>query len=1078
MSTAGYVSPLRYMSPNAVQPSRTFFPPAAQPGLASPDDALRASPRAASRAVRPWAASLSRGPTPVQEAVPPTLSAAASSPGLPSPSHDVDANGPAAADSADQSSWRSWVERELAERKGFEQRVATTEALIKQNVDETKALNLAMWEIEAAQQKRISRLEQWYYQTDGAKSEKQASDLDTSLAATLRKELSSLYELNENHTRRVLELSSRLDDAVGEEVGKTIGAACESVERRVSAQFGAQFTALEESLKTMGTDLTAEMRTRRQEAERRATLEEMHGAQERAESRARKEASMATSAVQMAAKIARLRDEARDMAAAGDTVGAEAKEKEIEIIAQQSLEVEKDETWDDDLAARVKQRSERRPFTPGVLDDAARWTPDEMKSNIASMSEDALGDDAATHKLVYHFTTLGSLDLIMGGHGLRASPSGQLNGGLSVCLADPNSLQWEQWSGNRFREQVGRELWGSKWRDLLLKGRTADGMPVEADGKDADKIDYLIVLKVKNELVSDPKRIVPGRDNVCIIHKKNLTEVDNFHYLGREHIAKIYRLSNPEQEAAATQKAVVQLEEQVVLDKEQRAEQQTEQTMISPDRLDAKFSAMFEHMTQVCSSLDEKFSETAAAQDARADDSHEHMTSMVSMLDEKFATKTAQLDERAGYSHEQLSSVCEQLDAKFSQTAAAQEARAADSQQHMTHMCSALDRKSTEAFSDISARLAELDTATRDQTQRLDSQLQNQHAHFSDVSAQLDAKFSSRAAEHEARTASSHEQFTQMASMLDERFSDQEGRMEQIAAQQSARLQATEASFSVQQQSLEEKMMAVEQGSTEMCAALDAKLSDTAAAQDARAADSHQHFTHVCSSLDEKFSETAAAQDARADESHQHMASMVSMLDKKLVESTAQLDHAIDSERVERISKVAAVEVSTEATMATLERSTAERCDDLERVCTQQAQALEQRTVETCAAVDSKFTDRIAQQQDRIEATTQDLTSRVEKEFADSVAQIAQLDSKLGDVQSQVAAQMGDYLDKTEYKTQKMLTEMRVDEIEAAIGAMNEMIQEVEGPINDRITEFDEQLTEFSTDLTMLETVMTATSGL
>ena len=43
---------------------------------------------------------------------------------------------------------------------------------------------------------------------------------------------------------------------------------------------------------------------------------------------------------------------------------------------------------------------------------------------------------------------------------------------------------------------------------------------------------------------------------------------------------------------------------------------------------------------------------------------------------------------------------------------------------------------------------------------------------------------------------------------------------------------------------------------------------------------------------------------------------------------------------------------------------------------------------------------------------------------------------------------------------------------------MNEMIQEVEGPINDRITEFDEQLTEFSTDLTMLETVMTATSGL
>ena len=56
--------------------------------------------------------------------------------------------------------------------------------------------------------------------------------------------------------------------------------------------------------------------------------------------------------------------------------------------------------------------------------------------------------------------------------------------------------------------------------------------------------------------MTDPKRILPNRKNVCIIHKKNLNEVDGFHYLGREHIAKVYRLSNPEQEAKATKKAV------------------------------------------------------------------------------------------------------------------------------------------------------------------------------------------------------------------------------------------------------------------------------------------------------------------------------------------------------------------------------------------------------------------------------------------------------------------------------------------------------------------------------------------
>eukprot|EP01046_Picozoa_sp_COSAG06_P022183 COSAG06_NODE_1703_length_8656_cov_22.238051_8_plen_148_part_00 len=116
-----------------------------------------------------------------------------------------------------------------------------------------------------------------------------------------------------------------------------------------------------------------------------------------------------------------------------------------------------------------------------------------MAVNIEATRDDALGDDAATHTLVYHFTTLFSLDLIMGGHGLRATPSGQLNGGLSVCLVDPTQLKWEQWSGNRFRECVGRELWGTKWRDLLLKGKTADGEIVDADGKDHDKIEYLIV---------------------------------------------------------------------------------------------------------------------------------------------------------------------------------------------------------------------------------------------------------------------------------------------------------------------------------------------------------------------------------------------------------------------------------------------------------------------------------------------------------------------------------------------------------------------------------------------------------
>ena len=96
-----------------------------------------------------------------------------------------------------------------------------------------------------------------------------------------------------------------------------------------------------------------------------------------------------------------------------------------------------------------------------------------------------------------------------------------------------SEMKWEQWAGNRFREQVGKELWGTKWKDLLRSGKTSDGVPVSSDGKDCDKIDYVIVLKVKNEVLADKKRIVSGRDNVYIIHKDFLTEVDGFHYLGR-----------------------------------------------------------------------------------------------------------------------------------------------------------------------------------------------------------------------------------------------------------------------------------------------------------------------------------------------------------------------------------------------------------------------------------------------------------------------------------------------------------------------------------------------------------------
>jgi hypothetical protein len=376
-----------------------------------------------------------------------------------------------------------------------------------------------------------------------------------------------------------------------------------------------QFTKMEKSLEARRHEADIEARRRERETraameqaaaarerETLARLEEMTATRERAEIRAKEEAGKSKSSVYGPIKIAQMRKEAQAISAGGDIAGAEVKLKEIVIIEKQmAQEKEAEFHWNEDLFKRVEQRSERKPFTAGVLDDAARWTPEEMTANIDSITEDALGDDAATHALVYHFTTLFSLDLIMGGHGLRATPSGQLNGGLSVCLANPTELKWEQWSGNRFRECVGRELWGTKWKDLMLKGKTTGGEIIVADGKDHDKIDYMIVLKVKKDFVTDPKRIVSGRKNVCIIHKKNLDEIDGFHYLAREHIVKVLRVSNPEQEAKATNKDVEQLEEKAEVLKEEREQTVLQQQLQS---LDAEHRNLAEGVTNLSSQLD------------------------------------------------------------------------------------------------------------------------------------------------------------------------------------------------------------------------------------------------------------------------------------------------------------------------------------------------------------------------------------------------------------------------------------------------------------------------------------------
>jgi hypothetical protein len=357
---------------------------------------------------------------------------------------------------------------------------------------------------------------------------------DRSLKAQIQMaamKVSVLGEARQNLTLKKLErLKEELSStalSLGESIYDTSSTTDQKIDRQIAA--------LEQTLEAIGTDYN-----QRKEAEEAArALEEKKAAIKAAEERAKQEEAKRRSPRGVWDSLLNgLRDEADECEELGDSEGADAKRLEIDQVKEQieqdsNAENKAEDPLPRDLLERVEYRAWKAPFKPGLLDDYARCTDAEMAANIDAIGDDALGKDKLTHSLCYHFTTLASLDLIMGGHGLRASVAGQLNGGLSVCVSNMSEMKWEQWAGNRFREQVGKELWGTKWKDLLRSGKTSDGVPVSSDGKDCDKIDYVIVLKVKNEVLADKKRIVSGRDNVYIIHKDFLTEVDGFHYLGR-----------------------------------------------------------------------------------------------------------------------------------------------------------------------------------------------------------------------------------------------------------------------------------------------------------------------------------------------------------------------------------------------------------------------------------------------------------------------------------------------------------------------------------------------------------------
>lgn len=126
--------------------------------------------------------------------------------------------------------------------------------------------------------------------------------------------------------------------------------------------------------------------------------------------------------------------------------------------------------------------------------------------------------------------------MILHGHGIRSSVEGQLGGGVSVCVSSLDSFGWDAFRPPMFRENVGRALWGTKWREVIL------------GGPHANKLDVVLVVRVPT--LKDETQFVPGRPEVYIIPDTSLDRTlgdgtDKRFFLSNKHVAACFLLQPP-----------------------------------------------------------------------------------------------------------------------------------------------------------------------------------------------------------------------------------------------------------------------------------------------------------------------------------------------------------------------------------------------------------------------------------------------------------------------------------------------------------------------------------------------------
>lgn len=406
----------------------------------------------------------------------------------------------------------------------------------------------------------------------------------------------------------------------------------------------------------------------------------------------------------------------------------------------------------------------------------------------------------------------------------------------------------------------------------------------------------------------------------------------------------------------------------------------------------------------------------------------------------------------------------------------------------------------------FSDRIKTLETTVSEAVEKHAAELTRQQTHFSSLCGRLERSM----ADIEAHSKS----------QLEQQATHAQDRHEELSQQTKASLASQELST---EKSLQDYGVKLAKEIRELDAALLARIDrnqemlDTKI--DAEARTLNEKYGDVCVGIDNKVTSLFDETSSRVDSVVEGINTSLQSFDAELHRSNADLNKRIDTETAKLSASVSALETTMEEklsnTAASMEGVSAERHEQvevklahMELDAADAAKAQEARVQSAlgelkgfCAAELAAQSAMVAQEQtstaEKFEAMTGKLGAAGER--ADQQAEqleaalaalraeeVEPLSKRLEEVSSGVTkefaarvapieSQLGDFLLKAEYKTGKLLDSMKIDEIIAAVGEMNEVIQEVDP--TEKIVEFEDSLSEMEVDMQITMAMTNAVSS-